>query len=205
MHINWLGQTCVKLQSKNLKDEDVVILIDAYKPDKGDFPRSFSPNIALFSNGQDKAATLSQNPLVADTLGEYEAKDIMVYALPGPDGKLIFKIIAEGLTVIHLGRLNKKLTQDMLNQLGNPDILLIPAGGGNYLSAEIAAETVTALEPRIVIPIALQCDTDPKTGTVNDFIKQIGLKPEATEKKIIVKKKDLPQEETKLMILGKNY
>ena len=206
MHINWLGQTCVKLQSKNLRDEDVIILIDAYKPAKGDFPRSFTPNIALYSNGEDNAATLSQNPLVADTLGEYEAKDTMVYALPGPDGKLIFKIITEGMTIVHLGRTNKKLSQDMINQLDSPDILLIPAGGGkDYLDAETAAEMVTTLEPRIVIPIALQCDTDPKAGTINDFIKQIGLKPDTTEKKIIIKKKDLPQEETKLMVLEKNY
>ncbi|PIT88401.1 MAG: hypothetical protein COU29_01265 [Candidatus Magasanikbacteria bacterium CG10_big_fil_rev_8_21_14_0_10_36_32] len=205
MHINWLGQTCVKLQSKNLKDEDVIILIDGYKPSKGDFPRSFSPNIALFSNGENNSATLSQNPLIANTLGEYEAKDTMIYALPGPDGKLIFKIITEGMTIVHLGQLNKKLNQDLINQLDNPDILLIPVGGGNYLNPEIAAEMVTTLEPRIVIPIALQCDTDPKAGTANDFIKQIGLKPEITEKKIIIKKKDLPQEETKLIILEKNY
>lgn len=208
MHINWLGQTCVKLQIKNQKDEDCVILIDAYRPKAGDFPRSFSPQLALFSAGDrlDKV-TLSQGPLVIDTLGECESRDAMIYTLPGPDGTsdIVFKIIAEGLTVVHLGRINKKLNSETIGRIGSPDILLLPVGGEPYLEPEIAAQIVTTLEPRIVIPLGHHCDTDPKAGPVTDFVKNMGLKPEATEKKIIVKKKDLPQEETKLIILEKNY
>jgi len=208
MHINWLGQTCVKLQTKNLKDEDVVILIDAYKPPSGDFPRSFTPQLAIFSIGDRAAkATLSQNPLVIDTLGECESRDAMVYSLAGPENSadLIFKIIAEGMTIVHLGRINRKLTSDTIGQIGSPDILFLPVGGAPYLDPEVAAQIVTTLEPRIVIPLGHHCDTDPKAGPVSDFIKNMGLKPEATEKKIIVKKKDLPQEETKLIILEKSY
>lgn len=204
MHINWLGQTCVKLQTKNLKDEDAVILIDAYKPDKGDFPRSFSPQIALFSRGQKQASTLSQNPFTISTLGEYEIKDAMVYALPGPDGQLIFKLIVEDLNLLHLGRLNKKLPQEMIGNLDNPDILFIPVGGKNCLNAKAAVELIAALEPRVIIPIAHRCDIDTKAGSVNEFIKESGLKPDIAEKKIIIKKKDLPQEEARLIILEKN-
>jgi len=206
MHINWLGQTCVKLQTKNLRDEDVVILIDAYKPKVGDFPRSFSPQIALFSDGRENAATLSQDPFVVDTLGEFEVKDAVIYALPATDGKIIFKFNIENLSVVHLGRTTKKLAAETIGTIGNVDILLISTGNGDeYLSAEDAAETVTALEPKIVIPLGHRCDTDPKAGPITDFIKNMGLKPEATEKKIIIKKKDLPQEETKLFVLEKNY
>ncbi|MDD2758038.1 MAG: MBL fold metallo-hydrolase [Patescibacteria group bacterium] len=207
MHLNWLGQTCVKLQTKNLKDEDVVILIDPYRPEKGDFPRSFSPQVALFSAGDTNAVTLSQGPFVIDTPGECEVKDTMIYAMPGPDDTVVFKIGSESLNIVHLGRLNKKMNTETIAKLGSPDILFIPVGGekNKTLSAEDAAATVTALEPRIVIPIAFQCDTDPKADPVSDFIKTLGLKPEATDKKFIIKKKDLPQEETKLMILEKNY
>jgi len=207
MHINWLGQSCVKLQTKNLKDEDVVILIDAYKPAVGDFPRSFSPQIALYSAGEDNTATLSQDPFVLSTLGEVELKDTMIYSLPGPNDTVVFKVLAEGLTIAHLGRINHKLNTETIAKLGSPDILFIPVGGekNSTLEAEDAVATVTALEPRIVIPVAYQCDTDPKAEPVSEFIKNLGLKPEATDKKFIIKKKDLPQEETKLMILEKNY
>lgn len=209
MHINWLGQTCVKLQTKNLKDEDVVIIIDAYKPASGDFPRSFSPQIGLFSAGSDGAVTLSQDPFTLDTLGEIELKDTMIYALPGSgeSDTIVFKILTEGLIIAHLGRTSSKLNTETIAKLGSPDILFVPVGGekNHTLSAEDAVATVTALEPRIVIPIAFQCDTDSKAAPVSEFIKNLGLKPEATDKKFIIKKKDLPQEETKLMILEKNY
>ncbi|HLC70079.1 MAG TPA: MBL fold metallo-hydrolase [Patescibacteria group bacterium] len=205
MHINWIGQTCVRLQTKNL-DEDVVVIIDPYKPDQGDFPRSLSPQIATYSKGQEGSVTMSQNPFIMDTLGEVEVKGVLVNAFASPDDNIIFKIVIENLNVVHLGRLTKKLENGNLEPIMSPDVLLIPVGGnGTYLDPEIAADLVTALEPRIIIPIAYHSDTDPKALPVENFIKQVGLKPESTEKKLILKKKDLPQEETKLYILEKNY
>lgn len=202
MHITWLGQTCLKLQTKHL-DEDVTILIDAYRPAKGDFPRSFSPNVALFSHGSENAATLSQNPFVLDTLGECEIKGAMITAWPADNGNIIFKINAENIALAHLGKMKKKMEIAELEKLGNIDILCLPVGGGEYLTPEEAADLVTALEPRIVIPLGYKCDTDPATAPVNAFIKELGLKPEVMDKKVIIKKKDLPQEETKLYVLEK--
>ncbi len=204
MHITWLGQTAVKLQTK-FKDEDVSVLVDAYKPHTGDFPRSFSPTIALFSKGEANAATLSQNPFVLTTLGEAELKEVMITAWPSASGTIIFKINAEDLVVAHLGWLNQKPTIEELEKLGHVDILLVPVGDNKtYLNAEDAAAIVTTLEPRIIIPIAYQCDTDPGAKPLTEFIKELGLKPDITDKKIIIKKKDLPQEETKLFIIEKS-
>ena len=204
MHISWLGQTCVRLQTKN-GDEDVVVLIDAYKPKTGDFPRSFTPQIALYSHGQDEAATLSQDPFIFDSLGESEIKGVMVYSFYNTEGSNIFKINIEGINVVHLGRITKKIADSLIDKLGSPDVLLLPVGGGSeYLSPEDAADMATALEPRVIIPIAYNCDTDPKAKPLSDFIKVMGLKPDVTDKKIIIKKKDLPEEE-KLYVLEKNY
>lgn len=204
MHLSWLGQTCVKLQTK-FQDQDVTILIDAYKPDSGEFPRSFSPTIALFSNGQDNAATLSQDPFIMDTLGECEIKEAMITAFPDESGTIIYKINDEQLNLVHLGHMNKKPDMASLEKIGSIDVLFIPVGGGkNYLNAEDAASIVTELEPRIVIPIAYQCDTDENAAPLNAFIKELGLKPEITDKKIIIKKKDLPQDDMKLYVLEKS-
>lgn len=204
MHISWLGQTCVRLQTKN-QDEDVVVLIDAYKPDSGDFPRSFTPQMALYSHGEEGTSTTSQNPFIISTLGECEVKGVMCYSLP-VDGGQIFKINAENLNVVHLGKITKKIDDATIEKLGTPDVLILPVGGGKeYLSATDAAELITAIEPRIVIPMGYNCDTDPKAGSLGDFLKASGLKPEMTDKKLILKKKDLPSGETKLMVLEKNY
>lgn len=203
MHISWLGQTCIKLQTKN-QDKDVIILIDAYKPKKGDFPRNFSPDIALFSHGQDNSATVSPDTFVVDSLGEMEVKNVMIYSVPGFEGSVIYKLNAENLNMVHLGRLKKPMENSEMEKIMSPDILFIPVGGGqSYLDAKTAAELANTLEARIIIPIAYNCDTDPDVAPISAFIKELGLKPEATEKKFIIKKKDLPQEETKLMVLEK--
>jgi L-ascorbate metabolism protein UlaG (beta-lactamase superfamily) len=204
MHISWLGQTCVRIQTR-YNDEDVVTIIDAYRPTTGEFPRSLAPSIALFSAGEENAITLSQNPFVLSTLGECEKKEVMIMSFPSANGSLIFKLNSEQLNVVHLGKLNKKPEISELEKVGSIDILILPVGGGkDYLSPEDAASIITALEPRVVIPIAYQCDSDKNAKPVSEFIKESGLKPDSTEKKLIIKKKDLPQEETKLIILEKN-
>lgn len=204
MHISWLGQSCIRLQTK-YKDEDVVTIIDPYRPDTGEFPRSLSPQIGLYSSGVENSITLSGEPFILDTLGECEIKEVMINAFPSQNGTIIFKILSEQLSIVHLGRLKKKNDISELEKLGTIDILIVPVGGGDdYLSAEDAATLVTSLEPRMVIPIAYQCDTDKKAAPVSAFIKETGLKSDAPEKKLIIKKKDLPQEDTKLVILEKN-
>lgn len=202
MHISWLGQTCVRLQTKNM-DEDVVVMIDAYKPDKGDFPRNFSPQIALFSRGKKDAATVGQ-AFVLDTLGEIEFKNVMVQGLPGPDGNIIFVLNVEGMNVVHLGAINKKPDAHILDKIGTPDVLFAPVGGTKkYLEPEDALELINALEPRVVVPIGHRSDNEPGILPVQNFIKESGLPSEKAEEKVIIKKKELPQDERKLIVLQK--
>ncbi|MFH1789584.1 MAG: MBL fold metallo-hydrolase [bacterium] len=203
MHISWLGQTCVKIQTKNI-NVDSTIVINAYKPKKGSFPRYFSPEIALFSSGMDNTATLSQNPFVISTLGEFEMQGIVIYSLPDDENNRIFKLVSEGMTIVHLGKLNKNIENSRLEKIMNPDILFIPVGGRpNYLERKMAASLATAIEPRIIIPIGFKCDTDPDSKPISMFVDEAGLKPENQTKKIIIKKKDLPADETKLIVLDK--
>lgn len=206
MHINWLGQTCIKLQTKNLKDEDVVILIDPYKPTKGDFPRNFSPDVAIYSKGSENSVTVSDSAFIVETLGEYDIKGNMVYAMAGNKTDLIFKISTEGMNVVHLGGIKEKISESIIEKIGTPDILFLPVGNADKtMDPKTARDVVSLLEPRIIIPIAYQCDTDPDASPLESFLKEIGIKPEITEKKFIIKKKDLPQEDSKLYILEKNY
>jgi len=206
MHINWLGQTCVKLQTKNLKDEDIVIIIDPYKPEKGDFPRNFSPDVVLYSKTAKDSVTISDSAFVVETLGEYEVKDNMIYAIDANEKEMIFKISAEGMNIVHLGNVKEKISESVIEKLGTPDILFLPVGNRERsLDPKKAREAVSILEPRVIIPIAYKCDTDPGALPLENFLKEIGIKPETTDKKIIIKKKDLPQEDTKIFVLEKNY
>lgn len=201
MHISWLGGTTIKLQTKN-NDQDITIVIDPYKQEKGSFPRNLAPDIALFSRGEKNSITLSPQTFVIDTLGEMELKKVMVYSLPGFE-QIIFKINSEELNIVHLGNINKKIENGIMDKIGVPDILFIPVGGSPYLEIKDAVDLITAMEPRIVIPMAYKSDNEPNLKPIEDFLKESGLKPDIQDKKVIIKQKDLPQEETKLILLEK--
>lgn len=203
MHVSWLGQTAVKLQTR-YADQDVTVVIDPYKPSAGDFPRSLSPDIGLFSVGQDGTISLGQNVFIIDTLGECDIKEVMITAIPSSNNSLVFSLSVEGIHIVHLGQ-STSIDDATIEKIGSVDVLCLPVGGGkNSLSPEAAATLVTTIEPRIVIPIAYQCDSDPKAEPLSAFLKESGLKAAVTDKKIIIKKKDLPQNETQLMVLEKN-
>lgn len=203
MHITWLGKTTVKIQTKHI-DEDIVTILDPYRPKEGEFPRSLAAQLALFSQGENGAVTLSGDPFIINTLGEFDTKGILVTSAAAPGGTIIYKLSVEGMNIVHLGKLREKLTDDIAEAIGHVDALIIPVGGGpDYLSPTDAAQLVTLLEPRVVIPVGFQCDTDPRALTLETFIKELGIKPEESDKKLILKAKDLPQEETRLYHLEK--
>ncbi len=203
MHISWLGQTAIKIQTKHV-DQDIVTLIDAYRPKQGDFPRSLNAHVALFSRGSDGSITLTGEPLIINTLGEFDTKGLLITGIAGPEGTTIFKLSVEGIHLVHLGKIKEKISDEMIEAIGRVDILIVPVGGNaTYLSPVDASATVTSLEPRIIIPVAHQTDTDPQAHSIESFIKEIGLKPEATDKKLTIKAKDLPADETKLFLLEK--
>ena len=203
MHISWLGATTIKLQTRPF--DDVTIIIDPYRPNVGNFPRSFTPQVALFTHGTEDAVTLSGNPFILDTPGECDIKGVLITAVPGdqPDS-IMLRIDAEGMSLAHLGLVKTPLTEQQRELLSDIDVLFVPVGGTNSYDAEAAVKAVNDLEPRVVIPIAFKCDTDPKADPIDGFLKEMGHagngKPEP---KVILKKKDLPIEDTQVVVLEK--
>ena len=101
-----------------------------------------------------------------------------------------------------MGDLGQILDAKQLEELEGTDILLIPVGGTYNLNAKQAVEVISQIEPRIVIPMhykveGLKLDID----GVDKFVKELGLAPRY-EEKLKISKRDLPQEETELVILS---
>lgn len=203
MHISWLGNTAVKIQAKPF-DKDVVVVIDPYRQDKGNFPRSLMPNIGLYTRGEKNSITLSGNPFVLDTPGECEHDGILISSVQGHEaGTTMVRIDVEQISVGHVGFIKKQLDDKQLNILADVDVLLIPVGHPDGLDEEAAIKVVNSIEPKIVIPIAYQSDNDPNARPIDSFLKGMGIKDNKPEPKVIIKKKDLPQEETQVIILNK--
>jgi L-ascorbate metabolism protein UlaG (beta-lactamase superfamily) len=203
MHISWLGGTAVKIQTKP-NDEDIIVVIDPYKPDLGSFPRSLTPHIALYTHGVDGSVTLSGEPFVLATPGECETKGVLMTSGYGGDGgHLIVRIDAEGMSLAHMGLTNHVPTESELELIGAIDILILPIGGGMGYDPETAAKVVNAIEPKVVIPVGFKSDNDPKLLGPEIFLRELGAKAESPETKVILKKKDLPAEETQVVVLKK--
>lgn len=66
---------------------------------------------------------------------------------------LIMKIMAEGLTLVHLGDQGDDLTEEQVSKIGRPDVLMIPVGGFYTVDAAMARHIVDRLQPRVVIPM----------------------------------------------------
>ena len=179
-------------------------MVDPYKPAEGTFPRSLTPHIALYTRGEENSTPLSGTPYILATPGECETKGVLLTAVYG-DGKdhLFFRIDAEGLSMAHLGRTKKQLTESDLETIGGVDVLFLPIGGADCYDVEEAVKVVNAIEPHIVIPMAFKSDNDPDAKGPEAFVREMGGTVGKPEKKVILKKKDLPQEETTVIVLEK--
>jgi L-ascorbate metabolism protein UlaG (beta-lactamase superfamily) len=66
----------------------------------------------------------------------------------------IFRFPLDGLRVCHMGDFGQRVLRDEQRKaIGEPDLLMLPVGGGTTAGAVLAAEIVAALRPRIVVPM----------------------------------------------------
>ena len=218
MTLQWFGQACFKITTKS-PNGDIIIVTDPYSNQYGLKKPRLSADILTVSHQHDdhsdiksvKGTAGSPKPFLIKGPGEYETNNIFIYGLAswhdnqhgqqrGPNTMYIFSL--ENMTLAHLGDLGQKeLSGQQLELLENIDILLVPVGGHYTINATEAVKIISQIEPRIIIPMhykipGLKLDID----KVDKFIKEIGNKKEELDK-LRISRKDLPHEETKLIIL----
>jgi L-ascorbate metabolism protein UlaG (beta-lactamase superfamily) len=57
------------------------------------------------------------------------------------------------LCIVHLGDLSHRLTAELLQQIGQVDVALVPIDGTYTMSADIAREVLQQLNPKLAIPM----------------------------------------------------
>lgn len=144
---------------------------------------------------------IGETPFLVRGPGEYEKKGIAIHAIPAfqdsQSGRelglsTIYRLTAEDITVCHLGALGQdKLTDDQLEAIGDPDILIVPPGTQSALDAKALAAMVTAIEPKVVLAL----------GSYDAFVKQLGLAPQKMDT-YRIQKKSLPTDQTILVVLA---
>ena len=216
MQISWHGLSCFSITDKG-PDGEVKAVIDPYDNSTGlRFPRSLEANLALSSHNEKDAnnvAAVQGSPFVIKSPGEYEVKGIFVYAFPAPikeekSEKTIpnnmYRLVVDGVSVAHLGALNRGLTDEEIKQLGNIDILMIPVGGGRVMDAKTAVKTISQIDPRVVLPMTHGIpNLKEKFANVDSFCKELGVCRREESTKYKVTRSSLPEEETIIMTLSR--
>jgi L-ascorbate metabolism protein UlaG (beta-lactamase superfamily) len=152
-------------------------------------------------------------PFIIDGPGEYEVKGVFVQGIPAfhDDKKgqeqgqvIVYTVEAENMRLCHLADLGQKeLTPEQLEEIGEVDILMIPTGSKHSLLAKDAAEIISQIEPKIVIPMHYKIPGLKKEMEegVDKFLKVMGVEGLEPQKKLKISQKDLPKEETEIVVL----
>lgn len=189
MTLYWHGQNSLGIDSG-----DNSLVVDPLDVEK-ELKSAKAANVVLLSLPEAVKLPAKTESFVINNPGEYDVKGFFIFGLGDFSGGIAYTIEAEGMRLAHLS-VNKELTDAQLEQLSDVDLLIIDVGSTED-SNEMAAKVVSQIEPRVVIPMGYGADKKPTT-----FLKEMGASDTEAQNKLNIKKKDLPQEETKIIILN---
>jgi L-ascorbate metabolism protein UlaG (beta-lactamase superfamily) len=209
--IIWHGISCFTIEAKN-GDATAVLVTDPYDLDVGlKLPRNLSADVVTVShedpahdNVEAVKAEGEKKLFVISSPGEYEISGLFVYGIRSASGNTLYRYEIGDLSVGFLGGLGSPLSDAEQEALEDVDILLVPVGNEGALTAKQAVEAVTALSPRVVVPMqyaipGLMIKCDP----VDKFLKEMGASKAEHMAKVKLMKKDLPAEETKVIVIDR--
>ena len=212
MLITWHGQSCFKIQSKN--HEEINVVCDPFDKTVGlKVPRMQADILTISHDHFDhnNRDAVKGDSFIIDGPGEYEVKGVYIYGISswhntkdeedrGPN--TIYRFEIEEMSLVHLGDLGHNLTNQQLERLQNVDILFIPVGGVYTINGKKAVEVINQIEPRIVIPMHYKIpNLKVKVDGIDKFCKEFGVCPTERLDKYRITKKDLPQEETRVVLM----
>ena len=210
MQINWYGHSCFRLTERGYSS----IVTDPYDHKIVGFqPLKLRADIVTISHdaaGHNHLDGVKGSSWQIAGPGEYEIGGVFITAVrTGRKRKdsdavrnTLFVYDYDGVTVAHLGDLNRTLTQGEVEALGTVDIALVPVGGGGGLNAAKAAEAISMLEPGYVIPMHYRSDGSKlELDPLEKFLKEMGLSNVQPEPQLKVTRSGIP-DETKVVVLA---
>ncbi len=201
MIITWHGEGALKIV-----DKETTIAVNPHDGTTDKMP-SFSAALGLIGGSFATDKPLREQPFLVTGPGEYEVKGVFVYGVhaKGVDGPVtVFLLEIDGVTMAHLGGIQQdQLTQEQLEVLEGADVLFVPVGGKNSLNAKQAIKMINQIEPRIIVPIDYKTAGSKSTKDgVEPFLKEYGAEKKHDKiDKLKLTKKDLPQEDSRVIII----
>ncbi len=214
MEITWYGHSCFRMTERGL----ATVVTDPYDHKQvGYDPLKLKADIVTISHntpGHNHLSAVKGENRVIDGPGEYEIGGVFITGIQtnGHSKKdtneprnTLFLFDFNGVTVLHLGDLNRVPSQTEVEDLGPIHVALVPVGAGGGLNAIKATEVISLLEPNIVIP--MHYATPASTATTQPleplakFLKEMGLSHLETVPSIKIQNTNSLPEETKVVVL----
>ncbi len=205
MELTWYGLSCFRLTERKYAS----VVTDPYNGKLGLPNLKLKADVVTISHdasGHNYAAAVSGTQHNLDGPGEYEIGNVFITGIvtkspSSATNNIIFMFDYDGLTVAHLGDLDKVPSQTEIEALEEVNVLLLPVGGGNSLNAAQASELVSMLEPNIVVPMHYQMPgLKLELEEVDRFLKEMGVTEPTQEDSLKISLTNLP-EETETVIL----
>lgn len=205
MEISWYGLSCFRITER----KHATVVTDPYDSGLGLPSLKLKADIITVSHdakGHNRPEVISGYQHVLTGPGEYEIGNVFVTGIATPGEakyapNVIYVFDYGGLTVAHLGDLQKVPTQTQIEALEEVSVLLLPVGGGNSLNAAQASELVSMIEPNIVIPMHYQLpNLSIELDAVDRFLKEMGVTEPKEESALKISSGNLP-EETEIILL----
>jgi L-ascorbate metabolism protein UlaG (beta-lactamase superfamily) len=210
LDIVWNGHACFRLRGR-----ETIVVTDPYDRSIGFPPLKLTADVVTISHAHPHHAYVEavqpagSRVRTVDGPGEYEMAGTLIEGVATfrdkQRGKELgkntaFLIHLDDVSVCHLGALAHTLSSAQIEALKDADVLLVPVGGGTALDASAAAEVVSQLEPRIVIPMYYGTPGQP-LETVERFCSELAVTDTTVQPRLQVTRSSLP-EETRVVLLA---
>ncbi len=207
MELTWYGLSCFRITDRGV----ATIVTDPYDTKLGLPALKLKGEVVTISHdatGHNYVKGVSGTQHILNGPGEYEIGGVFINGIASPRKSVddtkntMFVFEYEDISVAHLGDLDRVLTQNQIDALGQVNVLLIPVGGGNTLTAAQASELVSMIEPNIVVPMHFaQKGFKLDLSEVDRFLKEMGVSDVEEESSLRVTRSGLPEEGTQVVVL----
>ena len=208
MEITWYGHSCFRLRGR-----EGTVITDPFGKESGyewARPRADVVTISHEHENHNQGQRVSGEPKIVHGPGEYEISNIFITGIGSfHDNKkgaergrnTIYLVEFDDLRLCHLGDLGHLPTEAQADALADLDVLFVPVGGVTALTAAQAAEVVSPLETRLVVPMHYKTKDFPgKLDGLDKFFKEMGSTGVEEQATLKVTKNSVP-EETQVVVL----
>jgi L-ascorbate metabolism protein UlaG (beta-lactamase superfamily) len=208
MEIVWLGHSCFRIRGR-----EATVITDPCPPTTGYNIGKPTADIVTISHKHDDhnyLKAVAGKPVVLEGPGEYEIHGAFITGIgtyhDGERGSergesIAFVLEMEDIRVCHLGDLGHAPTAEQAEEMTGADLLLVPVGGDSTIDGAKAAEVVSLLEARLVIPMHYK--TSASKGNLDPpdrFLKEMGVTAVEPQPKLSISRSTVPHE-TQVILL----